>query len=411
MTTPEAEPRKPRLLVVSSTYPRWSGDPEPGFVHGLVRGLLPTFEVLVVSPHAPGAATDEVMDGVQVRRHRYAPSKLERLVNDGGIMGNLRRSRWKWLLVPGFLVSQIVAIRSVRRRWRPDAIHAHWLVPAGLAATLAGGRIPLVVTSHGTDLYSLRSSAMVRLKLFVAKRAAALTVVSTPMRSELERIGADPAKIDVIPMGVDLRARFSPDPRTMRSVDEILFVGRLTETKGLRHLVAAMPAVLAARPSAHLTIVGFGPELEERKAQANALGVTHRIRFEGAVPQSDLPAFYRRAAVLAAPFEEAGSGAREGLGLVMVEALGCGCPVVTTCQPATGDVFGAAEPAGLAEPGSSASLASALVRVLDDPISARAATAALRDSVVERFDSGHVASRYSDLLREPARPQAPGLRK
>jgi glycosyltransferase involved in cell wall biosynthesis len=394
--------------VVSSTYPRWAGDPEPGFVHGLVRGLLPSFDVTVVCPHAAGAATEEVLDGARVKRHRYAPPKLETLVNDGGIMGNLRRSRWKWLLLPGFIVSQIAAIRSVRRQWRPDAIHAHWLVPAGLAAVLGGGRTPLVVTSHGTDLYALRSSAMVRLKRFVVKRAAALTVVSTPMRGELERIGADPAKIDVIPMGVDLQARFSPDPRTMRSADEILFVGRLTETKGLRHLLAALPAVLAARPSAHLTIVGFGPELKERKAQANALGIAHRARFEGAVPQSALPAFYRRAAVLVAPFEEAGSGAREGLGLVMVEALGCGCPVVTTRQPATGDVFGAVGPAGLAEPGSAESLASALLRVLDDPAGARAAAAAVRAFVFERFDTGHVASRYADLLRGPARTRASG---
>jgi glycosyltransferase involved in cell wall biosynthesis len=398
MTGKEPEPRKPRLLVVSSTYPRWAGDPEPGFVHGLVRGLLSSFDVMVVCPHAAGAATDEVIDGVQIRRHRYAPAKLETLVNDGGIMGNLRRSRWKWLLLPAFLISQVAVIRSVRRRWRPDAIHAHWLVPAGLAAVLAGGGTPLAVTSHGTDLYSLRSSAMVWLKRLVAKRAAALTVVSTPMRGELERIGADPAKIDVIPMGVDLQTRFSPDPRTMRSADEILFVGRLAETKGLRHLLAAMPAVLAARPSAHLTIIGFGPELDERKAQATALGIAQRARFEGAVPQSVLPAFYRRAAVLVAPFEEARSGAREGLGLVMVEALGCGCPVVTTRQAATDDVFGEPGPAGLAEPGSPASLATEIVRVLQDPARGRENGEQLRGEVVQRFDLASVSRRYSNLV-------------
>src|SRR5690606_6282774 len=91
----------PTLLVLTSTYPRWAGDPEPGFVHELAKRLTDRFRVIVLGPHAPGAKTAEVLDGVEVIRYRYAPERMETLVNDGGIITNLRRSRWKYLLVPG----------------------------------------------------------------------------------------------------------------------------------------------------------------------------------------------------------------------------------------------------------------------------------------------------------------------
>jgi glycosyltransferase involved in cell wall biosynthesis len=406
MTSPEAERRKPRLLVVTSTYPRWAGDSEPGFVHGLVRGLLPFFEIVVLCPNAPGAVPSEVMDGAHVVRYRYAPARLETLVNDGGILGNLRRSRWKWLLVPGFLASQWVMLRRLRRSWKPDAIHAHWILPQGLVAALglsfARVRVPLVVTSHGTDLNSLRARPLLALKRFTARRAAAITVVSEGMRKELRRLGVGEEKSSVLPMGVDLASLFTPDDDVARASDDLLFVGRLVETKGLRHLVAAMPAVLAVRPNARLVVVGSGPELDARRKPAIALGVADKIRFEGALPQSGLPALYRRASMLVAPFEEAPSGAREGLGLVMVEAVGCGCPVVTTSQPAVADVFGDTGPAGLAEPGSAQSLASEIVRVLSEPAVACQVTADVRPRIVERFGMESVARRYAVLLSEVA---------
>lgn len=410
MTHPEPERRKPRLLVVASTYPRWAGDHEPGFVHGLARALLSSFDVMVVCPHAPGAAISENLDGVEVRRYRYAPARFETLVNDGGILGNLRRSSWKWLLVPTFLASQLAMLQRMRRRWKPDVIHAHWILPQGLVAALSGSlvseRKPLLVTSHGSDLNALRAPPLMALKRFVARRAAAVTVVSSAMREELARIGAGEHMSHVLPMGVDLARVFTPGEGIVRAGAELLFVGRFAETKGLRHLIAAMPAVLDACPTASLVVVGNGPEADARRKQAAALGVDSRIRFEGALPQSALPERYRRAAMLVAPFEESSSGAREGLGLVMVEAAGCNCPVVTTRQPAAEDVFGNVGPAGLAEPGSAASLASEIVRVLKDPVAAQRAAANARLHVIERFGIEAVASRYASLLSGMTRTAA-----
>jgi glycosyltransferase involved in cell wall biosynthesis len=118
----------------------------------------------------------------------------------------------------------------------------------------------------------------------------------------------------------------------------------------------------------------------------------------GAVSQSQLPALYRRAAVFVAPFVQAASGDQEGLGLVLVEALGCGCPVVTTRLPAIAEVFGETPPAALAEPASVTDIAMQVLKALQDPEAAAASVEHARPALYARFDHANVASGYAALL-------------
>lgn len=334
---------RPRLLVLTSTYPRWRGDAEPGFVHELARRLAMDFETVVLCPHAPGAKAKEEMDGVQVRRYAYAPARFESLVNEGGIVTNLRRHRWKWLLLPGFFLAQAWATWRLVARERPDVIHAHWLIPQGLVVALIrlfDQRVPpFVLTSHGADLFALRSLPMRWLKRFVGRRAATLTVVSRAMVPPLLQLGVEAARVDVQPMGVDLAGRFRPDPSVRPVPGRLLFVGRLVQKKGLRHLIAALPVIRSQHPAARLVIAGFGPEEADLRRQVEALGLSAAVDFLGAVPQERLPDLYRAASVFVAPFVEAAGGDQEGLGLVLVEAAGCGCPVVAGDVPAVHDVI------------------------------------------------------------------------
>ena len=171
------------------------------------------------------------------------------------------------------------------RQWRPRVIHAHWLILQGLAVALLSrlgmAMPPMLVTSHGADLFALRSGPLQGLKRFVLRRAAAITVVSTAMREELERMGVDTARVSIQPMGVDLGGRFTPDRPVERARYEILFVGRLVEKKGLRHLIDAMPRILAQRDTAHLTIVGFGPDEMALKTQVQSMGLDGHVHFLG----------------------------------------------------------------------------------------------------------------------------------
>ena len=390
------------VLVIASTYPRWHGDPEPGFVHELSKRLAAHFRVIALVPDAPGADPGGVLDGVEVIRYRYAPRSLQTLVNDGGIITNLRRARWKCLLVPPMVLAQAWRTWRLVRALHVDAVHAHWLIPQGLImavmSALSSQAPPYLVTSHGADLFALRGRWLESIKRFVVRRAAAVTVVSQAMRDELASIGIDAAGIAVEPMGVDLSRRFTPDASVARSSHEMLFVGRLVEKKGLQYLIDAMPAVLAIHPDAFLTVAGFGPEEARLRMRVRESGLMDKVVFVGAVRQADLPALYRRAAVLVAPFVQAASGDREGLGLVVVEAIGCGCPVVVSDLPATRDVLPDSAGCTRVVPGDSRVLARAILDLLAAPDARHAAVAIDREQLVRKFDWDVVSNRYADIL-------------
>lgn len=400
-----ASGRRPHLLVLASTYPRWHGDHEPGFVHELSRRLVGTFDVTVLTSRSPGAADRERMDGVRVLRYPYAPRRLETLVYGGGIATHLRRSPWKWLLVPGFILGQWWALRRLLRRGPADVIHAHWLLPQGALARRMwrrGRARAYVVTSHGGDLYGFRGSTMTLLKRRVAADAAAMTVVSSGMLDEARAQGIASPDLRVIPMGADLQHRFAPDPAIVRKPASLLFAGRLVEKKGLRNLLEALPDVLRTRPDVTLEIAGFGPLREDLETQARALGIDRAVRFLGAVGQDRLPQLYRRAALLVAPFVRASSGDLEGLPVVLMEAIGCGCPVLASDIPGVRDLLGDGFEDWRVPPGEPKALAAGILRMLADTEGTIERAARLRERALARVDWSVIANRYAAVLEHAA---------
>lgn len=365
----------------------------------MCRRLVDDFEVVVLTSRAPGAAAHEWLDGVEVVRHAYAPARLETLVYGGGIVTHLRRNRWKWLLVPGFIVGQWLAARRLARERSIDMVHAHWLLPQGLVAWLLrreGLVRAYAVTSHGADVYGLRGRVATACKALVARDAAAFSVVSSGLRDAARRAAlGDPT---VLPMGADLVTRFTPDPSVARAASDIVFVGRLVEKKGLRHLLDALPEVRRHHPGATLDVVGFGPELGALRERVEQLGLASAVRFRGPISQADLPELLRRAALLVAPSVIAASGDAEGLPVVLMEAAGCACPVLTTDLPGMRDLFGPDADTMLVQPGDPLALAAGIRRVLDRPDLAAQRAARLRERCVDLLDWGVIARRYGDWL-------------
>jgi glycosyltransferase involved in cell wall biosynthesis len=394
------EANLPTLLVLASTYPRWRGDPEPGFVHELCRRLAGHFRVVALVPDAPDADPSGELDGVEVVRFRYAPRRLQTLVNHGGIVGNLRHHPWKWLLVPGFILCQYLVARRLVKKRKFDLVHAHWLIPQGIIARQLKkvAAVPYIVTSHGGDLYGLRGALLESLKQKVAGASSAMTVVSSAMKAETSKLGLQPPNLAVLPMGVDLRRRFAIDPSAERAKNELLFVGRLVAKKGLPTLLKAMPAVLSQRPSAVLTIAGFGPEESSLRALTRALGIESQVNFLGAMPQDRLPELYRRAAVFVAPFIRDQSGNQEGLPVVLMEAIGCGCPVVVGSVPGIQDLLGDVAPEVCVDPADTPALAKAILATLENPKKAQERAHRIRDIAVGRIDWDVIATGYVRVI-------------
>jgi glycosyltransferase involved in cell wall biosynthesis len=388
-----------RLLILTTTFPRWQGDTEPAFVLELSRRLARRFEVTVLAPHCLGAAPKEEFDGLRVIRYRYAPEALETLAYNGGIMQNLRRARWKYLLVPLLLLAQAARASALLRASQYDLIHAHWLLPQGQAALWArhGKHPSLLCTSHGGDLYALARGIAGKIMRRVARKADFVTVVSEAMHRHVIEQGIAVRGLEVIPMGADLTGLFTPGSEA-RATHELLFVGRLVPKKGGEVLIRALAIVARQNPQVRLRIVGNGPERAALEQLVGDLGLSGHIEFVGALPQTALPQAYRHCTALVFPSVVAADNDQEGLGLVLVEALGCECPVICSDLEATRDVVAHGVTGLHYPPGDHNALARQMLGVLDDPAGAAAMGRNGRNHVLSRFDWEAIAARYADLI-------------
>jgi glycosyltransferase involved in cell wall biosynthesis len=273
--------------------------------------------------------------------------------------------------------------RSAARRFRPDVVYAHFLVPAGLAAALSS-RAPLVVTAHGQDVRNVGAIPGARAATrFVVRRAAAVVAVSDYLRRELEaKLPEARGKTTVIDCGVDLE-RFAPSPPP-DGPPRYLCLGSLTERKNVLRLASAF----ARAGEGSLTFVGDGPLRSRLEGRPG-------IRVAGRIPYDDVPAAIAEAHVVCQP------SLLEPFGQALLEAMACGRSVVATRVGGPPE-FVTPEAGVLVDPTDEDALADALVRaaVLPRPNPAGVAAAAEHDVRVQ-------TSRLEELLAEaPGRAPA-----
>jgi glycosyltransferase involved in cell wall biosynthesis len=201
---------------------------------------------------------------------------------------------------------------AAARRFHPDVVYAHFLVPTGLIAALAGGA-PLVVTAHGRDVRNVGWLPGIRAATrFVARRAAAIIAVSDYLRRELEaKVPEARGKTDVVDSGVDLE-RFTVQPAP-EGPPRYLCIGSLIQRKNVLRLARAYERL----GEGTLTFVGEGPlraQLEGRPG----------IELTGALPSDRIPAQIGAAHVVCQP------SLIEPFGQAVLEAMACGRSVVGT---------------------------------------------------------------------------------
>lgn len=389
---------KPRLLVITSTYPRWQGDTEPSFVHDLASRLTDRFDVVVSTSRAPGAKSTEIMDSVRVVRYHYAPAGWESLVYGGGLSANLKAAPWKLLLLPSYLLAWTWQAWQLRRELGADVVHAHWFFPGALIAAISCGKTPYCITAHGTDVLGLKGSLWKCIRRFAAEPARTITAVGTRVQDQLETEGI--SNVRLLPMGVDLLHTFHPDFQLARSM-RALYVGRLTSSKRPSVAVLAFSKALQNIPELMLDVVGDGPELGALQQLAEKLGIQSKLHFHGRKDQKKIAAMFRSAAVLICP--SGGDDAPEGLGLVAVEALGCDCPVASAPNLALQAAIPQAAPIHYATDSGAGALSKAMLRALRDPGRTTGSTSQWRKGLFETFSWEHVAREYGDILEELAK--------
>ncbi|AOH86217.1 glycosyltransferase WbuB [Sphingomonas panacis] len=213
-------------------------------------------------------------------------------------------------------------VAEVAKVFRPDILHAHSPVLGALAALRVARamRLPLVyeirafwedaAVGNGTGREgSARYRATRMLETWAVRRADAVSVICEGLRGDLIERGIAPDKILVSPNGVDLAVFGTPlayDQALARQIgvedaEVIGFIGSFYDYEGIDDLIASMPALVAARPSARLLLVGGGPMEAALRAQAAASPVAGQIHFVGRVPHHEVDRYYSLVDILAYP--------------------------------------------------------------------------------------------------------------
>lgn len=371
-TMVKGESKKTRVLVTASTFPRWKDDTVPPFVYELSKRLVSdNLDIVVLAPFSKGSKRYEEWDGMKIYRFKYWFNFKNNLA-DGAMLPNLRKNSFFWFQVPFFLLFQFFMVAKLVKKEKIDKIHAHWIIPQGLIAVLykklfSKRDLGVIITTHGADIFGLKKFNF--LKKWVLNNSSRLTVVSSAIKEEAERIGSK-VKIDVIPMGVDTDL-FNPDKKdpSLRKKLGIkgpflLFVGRLSEKKGVKYLIDAMLTVVEKFPETKLVIIGDGEERKTLEKQTKKLGLTNSIMFLGAKKKDDLPTFFATADIFVGPSITTKSGDSEGFGLVFAEAMASGCITIGTNVHGIKDIIKNGENGYLVKEKCSLDLSKRILRLL-----------------------------------------------
>lgn len=323
-----------RILVVTSVFPNAKQPTFGNFVHTRVAHLARECDVLVVAP-VPWFPFNRLWRGPE----RSGIAGHER-------QGELSVHHPKFLSFPGifkcldgilYFLSILLCVRRLRRQFPFDLIDAHFAYPDGMAACLLARvfRCPVVVTIRGTLLPLSRHRLRRVQAAWTLRKATRIFSVSESLKQLAVSLGAQTEKIRVIPNGVDTET-FHPRSRADARAElglpagrpVVVSVGSLCLRKGHQRVIEALPEVVRRHPDVLYVVVG-GPDLEGNTGprlaqQTRDLGLARNVRLGGARPHAEIPLWLAAADIFCL------ATSNEGRANVIMEALACGIPVVTT---------------------------------------------------------------------------------
>jgi glycosyltransferase involved in cell wall biosynthesis len=391
------------VVMVTTSYPRFPGDSVGTFMEPIAKGVAARgHEVHIVAPWHPRITRGKSEDGVYFHFFHYAPvPSLNVFGYAAGLHADVKLKSSAWLAAPMAMSAGWFKALRVAQKRKATVMHGHWVVPGGVIAAAARPALPLVVSLHGSDVFVAERTGVARAAARrVFSRAGAVTACSDDLARRAIAIGADSARMEVVPYGVDT-ARFAPagaasrhERRARVGIGDgdalVVAAGRLVRKKGFEYLIDAMRGTGNTR----LALAGEGDLDGELRARAQSSGVADRVHFLGNVSQDEVAAWFAAADVVAIPSVRDDSGNVDGLPNTVMEALGSGTPVVATTAGGIASVVRDGESGRLVPERDAASLRSAITGLLRDPAERARLGAAGRALVQARFGWDAAAARF-----------------
>ena len=395
------------VVMVTTSYPRFPGDGIGSFMEPIAKGIAARgHAVHLVAPWHPAITRPITEDGVTFHFFRYAPTAALNVFGyASGLKADTHLRHTAWLIAPVAMLAGIAAARRVAAATRATTIHGHWVIPGGTIAAAAAGRRPLVVSLHGSDVYVAERSAIGgRAARYALARAAWMTACSDDLRTRGIALGADAARSETLPYGVD-SAHFAPSAairrdvrRTLALADEplVLAAGRLVAKKGFAYLIDAVGRLRREMPGIRLLIAGAGDLEADLAARARALG-GDTVTFLGNQPQSAVARLAAAADVIVVPSIRDDEGNVDGLPNFALEALASATPVVATTAGGLPQVMADGATGRLVPERDAGQLAAAIRWVLADRARAAGLGLAARAHVERDFGWARVAARFEAI--------------
>lgn len=287
----------------------------------------------------------------------------------------------------------LAELRRATAAFRPDVVNVQCFSGNGAYAPMLG--VPLVVTLQGEitmdDSAIFQRSLAMRLALRRAFHAAAAVTACSAFALEQARLfGLRSGAGMVIPNGVEPHEQVEPVPVPVPRARFVLSFGRVVRMKGFDLLLEAFALVARDRPDVALLVGGDGPELPGLRARAAELGLEDRVLLPGPLTRGEVAWATENAAAFALPSRA------EAFGIVVLEALRAGCPVVVTSRGGATEIVRDDVEGLVADPNDVAAFAAALARVLDDR-ELRARFAAAGPTRAAEFSWERITQRYRAL--------------
>lgn len=363
--------RSLKVLFIVTAYPRHEGDiitPWMGETIGRLQNSGVEVEVLAPSYRGSGKS---VIGGVTVHRFRYAPEPIETLTHDMPALDRIARNPLFAALLPIYVAAGSAAARKIAREGNFDVVHAFWPIPHGIFGVAArnASRAALVSTFFSAELNWRGTARSIFAPILrnIVDNSDAITVISSYTRARLREFAPDVETV-TIPFGAAAVSREGIESTERKSTDkfELLFVGRLVKRKGVDVLLHAAK-ILQNDPRLQVRIVGGGPEEQPLRDLATGLGLSHTVTFDGVVSSARIAELFASCDALVLPAIVTPTGDTEGLGVVLIEAMGYGKLVVASSAGGIVDIVNDGDTGLLVPPGNPLELADAIRRAMDEP--------------------------------------------
>lgn len=356
-----------KIGVITSAYPEYEDDPHGIFVHRLMKEVSKQgHDVHVLAPYT-GNKTKFQLDGVYIQKFNYFyPKRFQKLAGRSGMIDNVKEGFFVKLQFITFIFFNLFHSLKFKDM---DIVHVQWPIPNGLGALFLKKffKTPYINTIHGEEVYlSKMYHTVFVINSFVNNSSKSITNSTATLKACLDA-GLNQQKLDIIPFGVDTSFYKPLNIVKDEEIFQILSVGYLIERKGFKYLISAIKEVLKVKGNVKLKIVGSGPQEQQIKKHIADLNLEKYVEIIANISDEELLKMYNSSDLFVLPSIIDSQGNTEGLGVVLIEAMACGLPVIGSNIGGIPDIVHDGETGLLVPQKNVSELSKSIIKIIENP--------------------------------------------